>query len=95
MHGKVIRVTQAAFDERDVQDYTVMSDRELLLRRPDPGFGRDTHVRVYVKPDSAVEGLVPGLTGYGRIKVGEEELWRAVSRPFVRFFRTEVWFWLP
>ena len=95
MHGKVIRVTQAAFDERDVQDYTVMSDRELLLRRPDPGFARGAHVRVYVKPDSAVEGLVPGLTGYGRIKVGEEELWRAVSRPFVRFFRTEVWFWLP
>ena len=95
MHGKVIRVTQAAFDERDVQDYTVMSDRELLLRRPDPGFGRGAHVRVYVKPDSAAEGLVPGLTGYGRIKVGEEELWRAVSRPFVRFFRTEVWFWLP
>lgn len=95
MHGKVIRVAQAVFDEREVQDYTVMSDRELLLRRPDPGFGRDTHVRVYVKPDGAVEGLVPGLTGYGRIKVGEEELWRAVSRPFVRFFRTEVWSWLP
>jgi putative peptide zinc metalloprotease protein len=51
--------------------------------------------RVYVKLDDAPTGLVSGMTGYSKIEVGTETLWRAMSRPVVRFFRTEVWSWIP
>jgi hypothetical protein len=39
--------------------------------------------------------LLPGMSGYARIQVGEDVLWRAVVRPFVRYYLTEVWSWLP
>jgi hypothetical protein len=94
--GKVVTLAHSAWDDAAVRDYAVRSDRELLIRRPDGGPGAsDTRFRVYVKPDNTPSGLVSGMTGYGKIKVGEEKLWKAVSRPFARFFRTEVWSWLP
>lgn len=53
------------------------------------------HVRVYVKLDDPTPGLAPDTEGYARIVLAEDVLWRAVARPLVKFFRTEVWSWLP
>jgi putative peptide zinc metalloprotease protein len=94
LHGRVERLAHSARDERNVHDTAVRSDHELLLQRPveAPDWAA---FRVYVKLDDAPTGLVSGMTGYSKIEVGTETLWRAMSRPVVRFFRTEVWSWIP
>jgi hypothetical protein len=67
-------------DERDVQDYTVMSDR-APASTSGPGLAT-RHARAGLREtDSAVEGSAR-IDGYGRIKVGEKSH-GAVSRPFV------------
>ena len=95
LRGRVDRLAHSAWDDAKLQDYAVRSDRELLIRRPDAGLRNDTRFRVYVRLDDERADLVTGMTGYSKIKVGEERLYQAVSRPVMRFFRTEVWSWLP
>jgi multidrug resistance efflux pump len=94
LHGTVERLAHSARDERNVHDSAVRSDHELLLQRPDVPTDT-TGFRVYVKLDDPPPSLVSGMTGYSKIEVGTETLWRALSRPVVRFFRTEVWSWIP
>jgi hypothetical protein len=42
-----------------------------------------------------VGGLAPGMQGYGRIAVVDSSLGNVLVRELVRFFRTDVWWWLP
>ncbi len=53
------------------------------------------HMRVYVDMDEIPDGLTTEMTGYARIFVQEDVLWRALARPIAKFLQTEVWSWLP
>lgn len=56
-------------------------------------FGRVVRVIVEVpNPDGKISR---NLTGYGKIIVEERPVWEVFSRVFIRFFRIEIWSWLP
>jgi HlyD family secretion protein len=60
------------------------------------GSKNDRRVRVVVQLDDYPDELVPGMDGYARIIANTDDVfWRALARPVVRFFRTDVWSWLP
>ena len=37
----------------------------------------------------------PGMTGFAKVEGAEMATWRAYTRMFDRFFRIEVWSWIP
>lgn len=56
-------------------------------------FGRVVRVIVEVpNPDGKISR---NLTGYGKIIVEERPVWEVFTRVFVRFFKIEIWSWLP
>jgi multidrug efflux pump subunit AcrA (membrane-fusion protein) len=79
-------------DEVDIDPYR--SDREFLskarMTRQD-----DRYVRIYADLENRPPDLLPYMTGYARIVIKNDVLWRALARPVVRFARTEIWSWLP
>ena len=52
-------------------------------------------VRVTIEIPNADGRLRTSMTGYGKIQVGEQPVWKAFSRTLVRFFAIEMWSWLP
>lgn len=92
--GTVRTIAPAAADTGELGVERYRTDREILGHlhlHHDPRH----FVRVYVELDPTSVNLLPDMTGYGRIVVKEDNLWRALSRPVVRFVRVEVWSWLP
>jgi len=92
--GKVHEVSTGAMPESELDIEPVRSDREshlteLYTRK------EDRYVDVEVELDGGHVELLPGMTGYARIVISPDVLWRAVARPIVRFFMVEVWSWLP
>jgi putative peptide zinc metalloprotease protein len=92
--GKVHEVSAGAMPESELDIEPVRSDREshlteLYTRK------EDRFVDVEVELDGGQTELIPGMTGYARIVISPDVLWRAVARPIVRFFMVEVWSWLP
>jgi multidrug efflux pump subunit AcrA (membrane-fusion protein) len=56
-------------------------------------FGRIIRVLVEVpNPDGL---LATNMTGHGKIAAKERPVWEAFTRAFVRFFKVELWSWLP
>lgn len=92
--GKVHEVSTGAMPESELEIEPVRSDREShLTELYNPKDDRFVDVEVELE-DGHVE-LLPGMTGYARIVISPDVLWRAVARPIVRFFMVEVWSWLP
>jgi multidrug resistance efflux pump len=92
--GRVESVSRASEDDTAFRVDRFRSDREC---RVEEAVDRDERprVRVQVALDSHGYNLVPGMTGKARIVVGQDRFWRALLRPILRFFRVEVWSWLP
>lgn len=92
--GHVTEVSPVAVDAGELGVRRYRTDRE--------GLGQSAlhhepqrYVRVYAELDATQLNLLPEMTGYARIVVEEDLLWRALARPITRFFRVEVWSWLP
>jgi HlyD family secretion protein len=92
-------VSSAASNAAEFRVDAVRTDREVLFERSLESPADDSfHFRVYADlddPGVEEDKLLPGMTGYARIMVGEDVFWRAVIRPFARYFLTDVWSWLP
>lgn len=90
----VQRVASSAVGGSELAVDGIRTDRESLaqnaLARND-----DQYVRVYAQLEEPPGGLLPELAGYARVVVDEGNFWQAVARPIVRFFRVDVWSWLP
>jgi hypothetical protein len=50
---------------------------------------------VEVELDDPPADLVAGMTGEAKILVSANPLGMSLLRPVIRFFRVEVWSWLP
>ncbi|QGX99841.1 HlyD family efflux transporter periplasmic adaptor subunit [Roseovarius faecimaris] len=100
-----IEVPETEIDEASIGAEVTMK----LWRRPDEvitgtvqrvapvaeerEFGRVVRVIVEVpNPDGKISR---NLTGYGKIIVDERPVWEVFSRVFIRFFKIEIWSWLP
>ncbi len=92
--GRVDQGAPAAATEAQLAAERVRSDRETLAqtaRQPAEG----EFVRVIAQLDAPPKTLMPEMTGYARIIVADGLFWEALARPILRFFRVEVWSWLP
>lgn len=59
----------------------------------DENFGRVVRVRTDIPNNGGF--FRPEMTGYAKISGGEMRTWEAYTRLFDRFFRIEVWGWIP
>ncbi len=99
LHGdlvtaRVVSKTATAIDARKWDQERVRSDREAMVESAHVHDQR-RNVWVYAELDASRTDLVPEMTGKARITIGPDLLWRALARPVLRFFRVEVWSWLP
>jgi HlyD family secretion protein len=79
----VVTATPARTDREELQE-------DLLRTGDEPHF-----VPVAIELDPHQVPLSPGMTGYARIVVAPDFFWNVLKNPVLRFFRTDVWSWLP
>ena len=94
MTGRVTAVASVAADYATLAVAPVRSDREARLEESLES-AEDRYVGVLVELDSIPDGVLSQMTGTARIVLGDDRLGWAIARPIVRFFRVEVWSWLP
>ncbi len=95
LRAKVTRLASTTEKEKLFSADPFRSDRELYIEQT-LGFRDDEHMfRLYAELEEGPKDLIPGMTGYARIIIDEGILASALFRPIARFFRTEVWSWLP
>jgi len=94
LSGRVEGVSSYVLDYTELSVERIRSDREIQLKEAVER-EQDRYLRVCIRLDNGHQPLVPGMTGYARVAVGQDRLWRAVVRPVLRFARVEVWSWLP
>lgn len=67
--------------------------RSIAPRAEERDFGQIIRVKVEVpNPDGRLAG---NMTGFGKIEAAERPVWQAFGRVIERFFRVELWSWLP
>lgn len=95
--GRVVKVARVAEQASKFGNSNVRTDGETYLERGVniKNTSRSNYVKLYVDLDPVDVRLSPDMTGYARVVVGRDVLWRAASRPIVRFLRTDAWSWLP
>lgn len=92
--GKVTDIARRAVDNGQFAQERIRSDEENWaeeIAHKDDAY----HITVYIELDAHQEEILPGLTGYGKVEIGPDNLWNAMWRPIQRFFLVEVWSWLP
>ncbi|MCB1690527.1 MAG: HlyD family efflux transporter periplasmic adaptor subunit [Halioglobus sp.] len=94
LSAEVNRVSMNAVKESDFQLDLFRTDREAQfeLQRQTKS---DKKIRIYATLEDESQGLVPGMTGTARIYISTGTLWGAIAKPILRFFRVDVWSWLP
>jgi multidrug resistance efflux pump len=92
--GEVVHVAHKAIEAKQFDQEAFRSDRETRVEEI-LNNDESMRVRVDVEIEPGDVSLVPGMTGEARIVVSEDQLWRALWRPVLRFFRVDVWSWLP
>lgn len=99
--GKVVSIGDLAARRTVVTTPPVRTDREELQEEI-MRTGEEPHfVPVVIELDEVAAGnaelasLSPGMTGYTRIVVSNDFFWNVLKNPIVRFFRVDVWSWLP
>lgn len=91
--GTVDRVSPRLVNEIEME--RVRTDKESWTQEVVKGDDY-YHARIYIElSESDKEKLSPGMTGYARIHIADGVLWKAISRQLERFYRVEVWSWLP
>jgi HlyD family secretion protein len=95
--GQVTKVALAPQPERVSHVDAVDTQEEAFMDQSlNEQYSASTYrVRVYAELIDAPAELRPEMTGYARIVVGDDQLWRACVRPIATFLKTEVWSWLP
>ncbi len=94
-HGKVTTIAPvAATNAAESSTATVLG----------PAQGA-THVALSGSPERAVrviteipnpDGLLKtDMTGYAKIAIGDRPVWDVLFRPIIRWFKVEVWYWIP
>jgi multidrug resistance efflux pump len=93
--GKVVSIGDLAARRTVVTTAPARTDREELQEEI-MRTGEEPHfVPVVVELDPHEVSLAPGMTGYARIVVAPDYFWNVLKNPILRFFRVDVWSWLP
>lgn len=84
--GAVVAIAPIAATYSDV----AVSDSELAVGDADVRV-----VRVLSEVDNRQGLLKSEMTGYAKVAAGDRPVWDVLFRPIVRWFRVEVWSWIP
>jgi multidrug resistance efflux pump len=97
MTGRVRKTAPSVERYGKFGNSTIRTDPELYTEESGNFRFRNPYyqMRVYVDLNEIPDGLTTEMTGYARIFVQKDVLWRALARPVARFLQTEVWSWLP
>ena len=87
--GSRVRVKAWAFSDTEVPGTVVAIAPTAEARE----FGMV--VRVLTDIPNGTGMLKPNMTGYAKIEGAEMPVWEAYSRMIMRFFRIEIWSWIP
>ena len=64
-----------------------------------PAAGNETPDGPYVRVTTEIandDGLLKsGMTGYAKIATEPRPVWDVLSRPIIRWFRVQFWYWIP
>ncbi len=95
----VDRIAIRAVDDSELTLAPYRTDREQLAESAWQR-ARVHYVPVYATIDDGSqlalsEALLPDMTGYARVVIRREKLWNAMARHLKRFFKVEVWSWMP
>ena len=95
----VDRVALRAVDDSQLSLSPYRTDREQMAESSWQR-ARVHYVPVYATIDPQTnerlsEILLPDMTGYARVVIRRDQLWRAMARHLNRFFKIEVWSWMP
>ena len=99
--GKVVSIGDFAALRTALTISPSRTDREELQESTKRTGNEPYFVPVIVQLDPTLSGdaqispLVPGMTGYARIVVKEDYFWNVLKNPILRFFKVDVWSWLP
>lgn len=64
----------------------------------EPATSEETYGRVFkilIEPNNNERSLKPGMSGYGKLNLGEKPIFIVLTRPIIRFIQIELWSWLP
>jgi multidrug resistance efflux pump len=92
--GHVAQVFPSLVNDAQFETEKIRTDREALTKEVAQS-NENLRALLYVALDEHDKPLRPGMTGYAQITVTEGLFWEALTRPLARFFRVEVWSWLP
>jgi hypothetical protein len=93
--GKVSAIHAHAQPYPHFANASVRSDREQSLQGAKLDGDEDRFVAVVIDLDDREYQVVPGMTGYARVVVANDYFWSVLGRSLARFFRVDVWSWLP
>ena len=91
--GRVESVSSTVDPESELWTSPIRSDRESQARQT--FLPRRDAILVEVELDDPPDSLAAGMTGEAKISVAANPLGMSLLRPVIRFFRVEVWSWLP
>ena len=85
-HGEVVDIAPVATVSADF----IVEGSDLAVGNPDSKV-----VRVITEIPNHEELLKSEMTGYAKIAIEDRPLWDVMLRPIYRWFKVEVWSWLP
>jgi len=87
--GSIVRVRPVSFFNREFQGKVTLIDRNVTAK----SFGNV--VKVIATIENRDEALKTGMTGQAKIVGVTIPVWEAFSQAMVRFFKVQVWSWVP
>jgi multidrug resistance efflux pump len=91
--GRILSIEPTAKTD-DMFGQTSIDDRSGNMTQYIPGrAGQVVSILIDIEDDKKL--LVPGMSGYAKIRGNSMPVILAFSRPLVRFFQIEVWSWFP
>ena len=96
LHATVTEIAPVAYERsRGRVEQRTLSERELLYERASPLREQGKVVRVLTELLNENNRLKTDMTGYAKIESGRTTVAGAFFRWLIRFFRVEVWSWIP
>jgi len=95
-HGTVTEIAPVAYERsRGRIELRTLSEREMLYEPGAPVREQGTVVRVLTELPNEDTRLKTDMTGYAKIESGHTTIAGAFFGWLIRFFRVEVWSWIP
>lgn len=87
--GASVRMRLSGYFDQEIRGEVTSFDENII------NVSNRKIVKIVTLIENDKDQLKAGMTGYGKVYANRMRVGQVVSLPFVRFFRVEVWSWLP